>query len=366
MSGIERVRILDKIIPFEVLFQIYAIIAIPFLCLELFLLFGMNIGVAGYIFDPEYSVLYRVSFLLRSFSIVAFLPLIVQTSATRTRIFAILLLVCGVALGIGQTSKGVFLTLFIAFLVCMHFAGRKIHARHMFYGGGIIIAVMALYIPVILTIRGTILQGISWSELPIIGICGTFQTYSDALLLMSRRLGGLDWLVGFMTVGRDAFPDYVGLRGDSILVLNSFVPGEIISQHGWVSVAYLIPFLLRGFRPPIEGSIAAHGESFGLLGMGYVYFGWVGGVLLLFVWTVFSTWVFASRIGRIYKILYFYYFVVVFFIGGGFSTPVLRIYESFISLGVVYALYTLRYEIIAYAVGKPRLSLPEPTVSQRI
>jgi len=360
MTATERVRILGKRIPFETLFRLYAVVAIPLSSMRLFLLFTMNMGVAGYLIGPEYAVLSRLSFLTGTTSIIAFLLLLIRGTTLKTKQLAILLLALNLALEVFSTAKGAFVTLFLALLVCLHFAGKKIQARYAWYAGAFLLIVVVFYAPLALNLRGALLEGMGWGE------AVTWLTeapfHSDLLLGFLRRLNGLDLLVGFMTVGRDTFPGFVSLRGDVILLLNSLVPGEIIPQQDWVSPAYLIPFHLRGVSLPAEGALTAYGENYGLLGMGYVYFGWIGGVILMFVWSAVTTLILGSRIGRIYKILYFYLFVIVLFVGGGFFTPGIRFYESLISLGIAYALYMLCYRIGPYCVGKRRMHLLHATL----
>ncbi|MBI3697010.1 MAG: hypothetical protein HY238_19525 [Acidobacteria bacterium] len=149
----------------------------------------------------------------------------------------------------------------------------------------------------------------------------------------SLRLEGFDWLVGLMTVGREAFPPWISLRGEMVVLLNSLVPGDIIDASEWVPLGALMPVLLKGYALK---SLEAHRVVAGIAGIAYLYSGYILGPLFFFVWSFLSVRVLASRLTVFVKMLYFRLFVVDMVTGGHLSNTVMRFYEGMLCLVAAY------------------------------
>lgn len=339
MNTKEEVKFFSWVIPFERFFTLYAYTAIPFSLLGLFLLLIKQVGVAGVLFDSAFATIFRLSFLTNSLAVIAFLPLIVARFSKSTRILAVLILALQLLLGVSSTSKGTLISLFVAFLVCIYFAGKRIKAQYVVCIGALVLLIIFFYSPAIVAIRGGLLEGGSWKDALSRIKDAPFYLPEDLLFRFSERLGGFDWLVGLVTVGRESFPNYVGLPYEAVAFINSFVPGSLIDRSDWVSTAYLMPHIMRGLPLPTEASVSSHGENMGMLGMAYLYFGFWGGIAVLGIWSGLISSVLSSALGRIYKIVFFILFVVVMFAGGSIVTPVLRAYEALLVIFAVFLLH---------------------------
>jgi hypothetical protein len=152
------------------------------------------------------------------------------------------------------------------------------------------------------------------------------------------RLGGLDWLLGLMSVERNKFPSYVSLGGDAVEIINTFIPGNIIDNSSWISRSHFMPFLIRGWKLENIKQWGGHGENLGIFGMAYVYFGLIFGPVFLLIWTFISLKVIEGRAGVMLKILYFQCFVTEIILGGYLVIGFKIFYEGILMFGLIFML----------------------------
>jgi len=119
--ALDPIRILGRSVPFEHLFRMYAMFAIPLMLLELGLLTTTGVGAAGYEFDRSWAVIYRISFVASSIGFLAIVALLKGGLRPGVRRLAIWLIVLQVALALGRTSKASLLSLILTIIVCYYF-----------------------------------------------------------------------------------------------------------------------------------------------------------------------------------------------------------------------------------------------------
>jgi predicted small integral membrane protein len=238
-------------------------------------------------------------------------------------------------LGFLIASKSALMTPILILIIACHLARGYIPKKFIRWGVVAFLVTIFVFAPMITAVRSLL---INWTLSGEVGAVAFDST--KAFLKMSFRLGGLDWLAGFMTVGRESFPWWVSGYGEVIELVNTLVPGELIPIEGWVSVAHIIPHLTRGLS--LEAlSVGGHGELLGGVGMAFVYYGFWGGPLFFVVWSAITTVVLVSRIHVLFKGLYLYYFVIVFLLGGGFLTAGKTLMEAAIVLTIITSYYVV-------------------------
>lgn len=333
----------------ESLFRLYVAIEIPLLLLQYYLFFTSGVGAAGFEYDQLLGVIYRITILFDALFFLSFLVLLNTEPWVRYRKYAVLLIALLVIFGLLKTSKGIFLAMLMIYVICMHFSGREILSRYILIGVGVLIFTGLVYAPLIMILRGGIID--SFSEQGDImnalqGLEG-FEfvfLYENIVKFLSGRFSGIDWLVGLMTVGREAFPSHVSLWGEAARIIDSLFPGDLFGSNDWVRVDRLVPVLFGQFSS-LE-SLHGHGENVGIAGFFYLMGGVAGGIALFFIWAFISSMVVHSRIHVVFKVLYFYYFVIVFFLAGNFTVTVARYYEGFLAIVFIYLIYRMKIGVI--------------------
>jgi hypothetical protein len=339
-------------ISFERLFLYYCVIGGSLLVFQIALLFGLGIGAASVVYSRAYGPLYRVSFVMNSIGFLPFLALARRGSPRNIKILAILLIGLQVALALAATSKGTLITIVAFMIICWHFAGRRISRRMVWVGLGAMLLTAFLFFPAMSAaraiVRTVLTDPAGWRGiLPALRSSPAEGVWSSSVSHFSLRLGGFDWLLGLMIYGREQFPDFVSTSGDLIRVVNSFVPGGIISVPGYTPVEQLMPMYLRGI-PDLE-TLGGHAEVMAIAGMAYLYYGVLYGPVFFLVWSFVTTKVLRSRVNTIVKILYFQCFVLVMVIAGGFITASERFYEGLLSLTMLVLLDVAVKTLVARA-----------------
>lgn len=342
-------------VSFELFFLAYVAIALPLAFFTIWLLLTTQAGVAGFLIPKPLVILYRASESVRTIAFLAYLALLSPGMMRLTKALAGTLLAVSIVIGVLTTTKALFLNLFLDLVVVVYFLRGSVPRRYMVLGGVVLLLAVEVYAPIAVAMRNGLVFEDSLGGILTRVATAPFAGPAKAAFDFSARLGGLDSQVALMTVGGTAFPDYVSARGDFIAVINSLVPGDLVSQERWVSPAYVMPYVLRGVPLPGPDAISAHGENFGIFGTAFLYFG-AAGPFALAVWAAVSTWVLSSRAGPFWKMLYAGIFVLSLFSGGALSTVVIKGYEALLWVLIVYAAYHLVY-LARRPRGRPAVAL---------
>ena len=341
--SLSSLRILGRTVPFEALFQIYTVIAISLLLFQAFLMLQYGVGVTAVTFDRKFAIVYRISNFFTSLGFLGFVVLLSDVKG-KSRRYAIWLIVFNVLNCLLRTSKGAIIGMMTQYLICFYFVRGYLPKRYIRYAVVGLGITMLLYAPLITLARyfgihyataGTMagaLDGVPWPNL--------FEVSGRSLDFM-KRLGGFDWLLAAINVGRDAYPWYASLTGDLLMVLKTLYPGDaLMFIQDYMPIAYVIPHLIYGWDFSVHYD---QGELFGIAGMAYVYWGALLGALFYFIWISILLIIFRSRVHSVYKILLINYLMIDVFISGGFITAFCKIYEGVIVLGICYAIYMFRH-----------------------
>lgn len=332
-------RLLGIRLNFEQIFKVYSFFLFGALIMQLFLMFKFGVGVTALEFSRSYAPILRLTQIVISLFV---LPMFVVASgnfSSKTRKIAICLVILLLIYTIFfRTSKGALLSFCVIFFVCTHFCGRRISIKYIIAGGVLFLFTIFVFAPLVMILRSgwvSLLTGQTNFGDILYGMTNNYQLIADELFFkFLNRMGGFDWLTGFMTVGRDAFLPSASLSSDIISIINSLIPGDLIERPpDYVTTSKLMPHILRGWS---LGCYPGHGENMGGLGMAYLYFGQIGGALFFLLWSFISVKIVNSNINIIVKVLFFQLFVIVFFLGGGLETPIRHFYEAVILLILVY------------------------------
>ena len=339
LHTIAPIKILGGKIPFDKLFPIYAYISISLVCFQIYLMMFWSVGVTGLPFDRKFAIFYRIA---NFFNGLGFLPFFACLSAeknSKIRKLAILVLSLIIVHAFLRASKGTILILILQYIICYYLVRGFIPKKYIQYAFmGLIVTIILS--PLIMIIRAFFVQyallrntidawnNVSFSEVFI---------FSDASFGFLQRLGGFDWLLGLMNVGRESFPWWASLRGDLLVVVKTLWPGDaLMFIRDYVPIEKIIPELLRGWN--MEHHLG-HGDIMGGLGMAYVYWGPVLGVMFFFIWLLIFTLFYRSNLHIIFKFLLLYLILINVFIGGGFISALCRTYESVIAIVICSFIY---------------------------
>lgn len=354
--NIAPIEILGKRVPFDKIFSIYGYIAVLLIFFNLYLMIFSGVGLTGLPFEREFAIAFRIS---NFFSSIAFLPFLVILSddkSTKNKRVAILIIVLIILLGLLRASKGVILGIGLTYLICHYMVRGSIPKKYIQYAFIGLIVTIILYAPLITIFRASAIQYIltgnlfdSWANVSLFDVL----TISEKSFGFLQRLGGFDWLLGLMNVGREQFPWWASTTGDLLMVLKTLWPGDaLMFIRDYVPVATIIPELLRGFNMEYH---LGHGELMGVVGMAYIYWGPALGIIFFFIWVFILTLIYKSKLHIIYKVIVLNSLLIIVFIGSGFITPLLRGYEAVISIAICCFIYWIGCSIkrIKSSAGVP-------------
>jgi len=233
-------------------------------------------------------------------------------SKKKNRIFKIVILF--IVLGaILFTSKGVLLTFVISAYVCYSVLKKKISLKLILIGFLAVLMTVFIIYPLFATLRTTFSgEGFNFNT-PL------YLSYmQNAFFSFSNRLGGFDWLNLWISVPFNEIPSSASLLGDIIRTINMLLPGELISQPDYVSLAKLQVVLGRGYESSFINQLGGHAETLAGLATAYVYFGILLAPLFFLIWSGLLTAIESSRIHPFHKVSILSSYLIVFLTGGGF------------------------------------------------
>jgi len=347
-ENFDNVNLFIGKISFESLFKNYALLYITMQIMQLFLLLFTGIGVKGYDFDMSWTIFYRIITFFDNTWFLAFIVLLKKDFPPTINRLAKYSVVIFILLLFLKTAKGALVSVFLTFIISTYFVKHEIPKKYFGYGFLIVLFVSLVYYPLMLIIRigvvGYLYEGAKivesiGEELKILN----FQVFSS-VLKFSLRLSEFDWLVAFVNVGREAFPDYIGLKVEIFDIINTFfLPNyKPIDTSGYIVMSKLMPMVFYGAS--IE-QLTGHGENMGIAGMAYLYFGFIGGIVFFFLWSLISIKLLQSKLNIIWKILFCQSLVIIFFVGGSFTTLVKTCYEGYLGLVIVYSILKMKISI---------------------
>lgn len=323
---------------FEHLFKVYSFFFFVAIILEVFLMVKFKVGLNALDFNRQFAPLIRIVYIVQT---LCFLPILVLTSGKfsprvrKTAPYLVILIL--IRLIFFQTSKAAAISFCVIFFVCLHFCGRRVTKKYVVIGGILLVFTIFVLAPVTTILRSGIIRLVTG----VSNFSGVLQmvlyyctlTVDRLFFSFMNRMGAFDWLVGFMTVGRDAFLPWASISNDLIGILNSFLPGDLIkSSLGDMTISKLMPHILSGWA---LGSYPGHAENMGGIGMAYLYFGKIGGVLFFFAWSFILVKILKFNSNSIIKVLFFTSIVITFFLGGSFVTMIKNIYEGLIMFTIL-------------------------------
>lgn len=332
-------RILGVRFNFEQFFKVYSFFLFGALIMQLFLMFKFGVGVTALEFSRYYAPILRLTQIVISLSVLPILVVVSGKFSSKTRKLAICLVILLLIYAMFfRASKGALLSFCVTFFVCTHFCGRRISIKYIIAGGVLVLFTIFVFAPLVTILRSgwvSLLTGQTNFGDILCSMMDNYQLIADELFFkFLYRLGGFDWLTGFMTVGRNAFSSSASFSNDVISIINSLIPGDLIKRPpDYMTTSKLMPHILKGWT---LGTYPGHGENMGGAGMAYLYFGAVGGALFFFIWSFISVKILNSNTNVIIKVLFFQLFIFNFFMGGGLAVPIKYFYEAVIVLILVY------------------------------
>jgi hypothetical protein len=319
---------------FELLFKVYALFFFVSVILESYLMVGLKVGITALDFDRQYAPLLRIVQIIQSLSILPILILASGKFGSNIRKIALVLLILILfKLFFMDTSKAALISLCIIYFVCLNYTGVKVPQKYVIIGAALFTFTIFILAPAVMMLRtGIAVSAVTSSDLQetVYMAKHLFTTPEQLFFGFMNRLGGFDWLTGFMTAGRDVFLPSASVSNNLIEIINSLVPGDLIElSPNYITISKLMPHILRGLD---LGSYPGHAENMGGVGMAYLYFGKIGGVLFFFIWSFVSAKILNSNTSVVFKILFFTYFVFNFFLGGDLTTTVRLFYDGLLFL----------------------------------
>ena len=173
---------------------------------------------------------------------------------------------------------GIVFQLLIAYLLTTSY---KIKIKYIFLFGFIVFLSSVTLTPALMIFRSSALEILGNISLMKIITLFFESLYSvnylilikKSLLDISERMALLEWLALFVHIGRDSFTSNINMYHLLVDCINSLVPGDLIETN-FLPVAKFITLIWKGWTTEL------HGELPGGFGSLYLYFGFIGGVLV--------------------------------------------------------------------------------------
>ena len=326
---------------FNTFFHYYATIYIPLLLWHILMILWFGVGVTGIEMVVGWEIIYRLTTFIDSIWFVAIVAILTKETSGNNKKLAIIILLLIVLTNILGTSKGFFPVLAIMIVICCHCLNKNISNKIYLFGMVAVILIGIIWFNVMGNLRIAVLEYTSKGAIDF-SLSDFFkESFLDNIFSVSLRLGQLDWLVSFISVGREAFPSYVSIIGDMKSIIDSFVPydlvpGGIMGSKDNISIAKLIPSILKKWQLK---SMVGHGENLGLFGMIYIYFGWEYSYIFILTWVFITFMVTSSQISSILKILYYQQVILVLYTGGSLITVIKHLYQGLIIYVGIYLIF---------------------------
>jgi hypothetical protein len=243
-------------------------------------------------------------------------------------------------------QKGAFMHILLIFIVAKLLFGDYRISRRL--AATVVLAVFLLLFmfPLSTSIRGAMFSSVMGREgMQQVFLEGFRIDYEGGLFgqvqNLSLRLGGMEWFCSIM-VRSDEFSEYFNLENLSKSIINTFVPwpGRVFPNH--VDVGRAMQIVIYGLS--YEDTEVIGGYPM-LPGWIYVSFGWLGGMVFMFLWGLVGMAVVRSNWGIIKKLIFVYLFVWSFFLSGDL-VPYIKDYVIFLAtLWIITRFMTNRYRV---------------------
>lgn len=345
---IQPINLYGKTVTFDQLTVIASWMIIVGFFLRSYVMFSEGIGFVGQTYDRESAVLLRLSVMSSSLGFIVFLSSVIYWS--RIRHYKTILIALFVTMLVPifiVPSKAALMGFVLSITSSFYFGKGFVPKKIIVYGLFAVLFTGLLYFSLAEQLR-SILLGYQ-SEMSTFSLNFILTSSADTLFGFSQRMGAFDWFAGIMKVGRDAFYPSANLWIDLQALVNTLVPGDLISpSDDFIDISKLLPILLRGYGDTFYIGLGGHGELIGGLGMAYIYFGELAGPLFFFFWVWGCIAIVNSRMHAIVKLFMINFFLVTTFVGGGFSSMFEHAVNIFYLSFLVYALSCLGLKTIFY------------------
>jgi hypothetical protein len=334
-ASLSAITIFQRKTSIEELFNYYFYVAFPLVLLRLSLMLFAGVGVTSLAFDRGWALIYRISDLSSSFSVCAFVVILLEKCAPKIRKMAFTIICLNFIVLIVGTSKTSLFMLYVNYLLACVLLRKQVTQRAVLIGVGIFVVTFYVYAPVATMMRSWLVAinsvGIYDATIVFTQAMHSYRAdLSHSAFFFMQRLGGFDWLVAFLSCGRDVFPWWVSFSGFMIEIVNSLVPGDLIVVPGYISVSKIMPMMFRGYASLDD--FIGHAENMGVFSMAYVYFTIWGAMIFFFIWAYISVKILRSTVSVVIKLLYLTCFVMTLFAGGSLVTSVARFYEALLMI----------------------------------
>lgn len=211
----------------------------------------------------------------------------------------------------------------------------------------IIVLTMPIMAPLSVTVRTSIIRGVTSVEQFKEIYKNATNGFIDDLVSTSSRLGGVDWLA--VAVSENAgseLKDYVNLSSLGKDAANRLIPIPKIFPD---KLNMLQEYTMVVWRIPAEKTFKVT-ELPTFLGVSYLFFNYFA-VFIVFLWAMTSVVVLKSNMSIIIKALFFQHLVVQLFMGGDIVESVKAFFMAVFILWLIKFVVALRYKI-AEVTGK--------------
>lgn len=288
--------------------SIYAAIMLAFITIY----YGLQgVGIAGATYESDAFVEMRFAGLYNVYiGLILFCVIFYQKDDLiyRWAIFAFVLIF---AISLLNGGKGFLMSLILAALLNYRLLDKPVSPKFIYLVIFIVIFSIVIFFPLMTSVRGYVLSGFD-----------TFDFFGDydltkSLKLFSSRLGGFDWMNLWISIPATMIPaSNTSVITEFAILINSLVPGEIIEVPELVQLSKLMVVYGRGYGDILE--LGGHAENVGGLGTAFIYFGFFGAQIYLFLISLFLGRVEVSNLHSFHKQLIINNSLILFLVGGGF------------------------------------------------
>ena len=272
----------------------------------------LGFGVKGQIYDqygPIDSARKALVDMSPVLSLYALYAIFSHPDNRRLKRLAQLSLVFFLLQGIIHSSRGFVFSILIVYILVMRLERRPI-AKYFYVVAGLgVTFIIFVFFPFITVLRAYMLSGSVYVD-------SFTDIFMSAILSFSERLGLYDVLYLYLNVSVWDYVSYSPLLQEVIDLINNLVIGDIITPSEYINLSKVQVLMGGGYVDLLE--IGGHAENQGGLVSPYIYFGQLGALFYLALWSFLLIKLEKSHIHPFWRIALINSYLVSFMSGGGF------------------------------------------------
>ena len=301
-----------------------------------------KVGLAGYLVPLAFLPIVRLSQIWTSIDIISLVPFFIG-SYVRVRWLSLTYIVLSVLAAMTQTSKGALVGWVIYAVFAAVVTGSRINFRFLISMFTVCFLALFVFYPVAQNLRNILAKDVAQQSFSTTEI---FQISHQSLIFkLSHRINAFDILVALSHKDREYFDEHARISQDFKQIGNILTVGDAfdVAENDNDNLLFKIPLVMRGITSESSVGHLRHSENPMFYGFFYLYWGLVGGAIMVFIFSAILQTVYdqVSIVGRLLLIK----LILLDLYGGGYPLSIIR--TSILALIGLFSLWCIR-EIVSF------------------